>query len=244
MMAAYYALLSYFLTFIYTGFSLAPSSTRTLLFQGLLYIPIILVLAAQTNSSLFTDKEQKPISIKRYLLLLLSLQLVTVSFSAISKMIFGNEPVVNDFPYKPQNLLAFISIVLVAPVCEEIIFRGYILDKLSRSIKSMPSILISATLFAFLHVSLKYAVAVLGMGIAIGYIYLRTRSLKLVILLHAGCNLIGFALYQIRGAQYIGHTQQEGPIKIFATILISAMFSYLSWIIIRRNTTFGDIEHY
>jgi uncharacterized protein len=85
-----------------------------------------------------------------------------------------------------------LSIVLVAPACEELLFRGFLFRGLVREPReSLPGILAIALLWSLLHVQYDW----LGMGLVFvigvmfGYLRLYAGSTLLVILMHMLLNL-------------------------------------------------------
>lgn len=82
--------------------------------------------------------------------------------------------------------------VIAAPLAEEFIFRGLIFGGLRRSLGLLPSILMSAALFAIMHPPVSMA-PVFVLGVATAYVYDRTRSLLAPVLVHAIYN--GAVLY-------------------------------------------------
>lgn len=87
------------------------------------------------------------------------------------------------------DLLSFITTVLFAPVLEELIFRGCILESLKKYSTSF-AVVFSALLFALLHLNLYQGLPVFGMGLVFGWIYVRTGSLRTTIVLHLINNLV------------------------------------------------------
>ncbi|HEU4775885.1 MAG TPA: CPBP family intramembrane glutamic endopeptidase [Telluria sp.] len=87
--------------------------------------------------------------------------------------------------FDPRWLAALA--VLAAPLCEEFIFRGLIFGGLRRSLGPLPSILMSAALFAIIHPPVSMA-PVFALGVTTAYVYDRTRSLLAPVLVHAVYN--------------------------------------------------------
>ncbi len=91
-------------------------------------------------------------------------------------------------------ILVILIVVVLAPVVEEMIFRGMLLSRLRRSLGRTPAVLISAVVFAAVHLADPNAIFVVPglivIGIALGYQALRTGDLSLPIFTHAGVNLI------------------------------------------------------
>jgi membrane protease YdiL (CAAX protease family) len=79
-------------------------------------------------------------------------------------------------------------VAILAPVLEEMLFRGVILRSFLRQYPRWPAICGSAALFGCAHMNLYQYVAAVLMGIYLGWLYERTRSLLPCIALHATYN--------------------------------------------------------
>lgn len=92
------------------------------------------------------------------------------------------------------GFLLFVLMVVAAPILEELIFRGIILDGLLKKYSPIKSILISSLLFGLVHLNPWQFITGLIIGIFSGWVYYRTRSLSISIIIHAAANLSGFLL--------------------------------------------------
>jgi len=92
------------------------------------------------------------------------------------------------------GIFAFILTVVAAPILEELIFRGIILDGLLRVYSPVKSILVSSFLFGFVHLNPWQFVTGFIIGIFSGWVYYKTRSLLPSIIIHAAVNLSGFGM--------------------------------------------------
>lgn len=90
------------------------------------------------------------------------------------------------------GVFTFFSMVIAAPILEELIFRGIILDGLLKKYSPTKSILISSFLFGLAHLNPWQFVTGLILGIFSGWVYYRTKSLSFSIIIHAATNLGGF----------------------------------------------------
>ncbi|MCK3682853.1 type II CAAX endopeptidase family protein [Maribellus sp. YY47] len=90
------------------------------------------------------------------------------------------------------GIFAFILMVIAAPVLEEIIFRGIMLDGLLRQYSPVKSILISSFLFGLVHLNPWQFVTGFIIGIFSGWVYCQTQSLSLSVIIHAAANLSGY----------------------------------------------------
>lgn len=91
--------------------------------------------------------------------------------------------------------LAILATIL-APIVEEIVFRGWIFTDLRRNFSFWPALLATSIVFAGLHYESThlYALAVLPLGLALGAIRELTGSVKASIALHACNNFIACCL--------------------------------------------------
>src|ERR1700730_70387 len=99
-------------------------------------------------------------------------------------------------------LVAFFAVVL-GPVFEELLFRGFLQPLLQRALGAWPAIVLAATGFALLH-GQEYQwvwqqLLVVGLaGVAFGYARYKTASTAAAALLHGGYNLTFFVGYLIQ----------------------------------------------
>ena len=82
-----------------------------------------------------------------------------------------------------------ISAVLLAPVFEETLFRGFVAGRLRESYGGIVVWIASALAFGVVHAIPSVMLAATMSGLVLAYYYLRHRSLGLVIMLHAMNNL-------------------------------------------------------
>lgn len=89
----------------------------------------------------------------------------------------------------------FLLAVVMAPLFEEIIFRGIIMKGLmNKGFKPKIAIIISAVVFGMVHGNPWQFVGAVLLGSVFGLVYYKTKSLLLPILLHAFNNLVSFFL--------------------------------------------------
>lgn len=85
-----------------------------------------------------------------------------------------------------------LTLVVGAPLSEELFFRGLILDKLRERQSTASALIITALIFAVVHFYLIQFAPVLAAGIVLGVIFIRTENLLVPIIAHAVSN--GLAL--------------------------------------------------
>jgi membrane protease YdiL (CAAX protease family) len=97
--------------------------------------------------------------------------------------------------------LSFVMIVVLAPLVEELLFRGWIFGPLRARFSAAFTILATALLFAIVHWDPTglYPVAVLAPGLVLSILRERSGSVKPAVLGHAIYNLIGWLLLVLAG---------------------------------------------
>jgi len=131
--------------------------------------------------------------------------IVLVSISVIAIQIGIISPIVSLVPMpefmknvfiefaKRNGVFSFIAIVLAAPLLEELIFRGIILDGFLKRYTPLRSILISSALFGIVHLNPWQFISALIIGIFSGWVYYKTRMVTLSIVIHLVNNLAAFS---------------------------------------------------
>jgi membrane protease YdiL (CAAX protease family) len=96
-----------------------------------------------------------------------------------------------DVFFREHQLLSRVFLlVLVAPLTEELLFRGIILRGLLSRFRPGAAILLTALLFAAVHLNPWQFFSALLLGGAFGWFYLRTGSVALCVLAHAFTNAL------------------------------------------------------
>lgn len=126
------------------------------------------------------------------------------------------EPLLELFPSAPYEAVqqtiglggwAIMSTVVAAPILEEVLFRGVIFESCRERLGKGGAVLLSALLFGLIHGIPVQIVNAFVVGLILGYIYLRTRSLMSVIVLHAinnGLAYISMAFFDDGGNVTLG----------------------------------------
>jgi membrane protease YdiL (CAAX protease family) len=93
--------------------------------------------------------------------------------------------------------LSLLTTAVLAPVFEEWLCRGEVLRGLLRKMAPGKAIALSALFFAVLHLNPWQALNAFVLGCLFGYVYYRTGSLWLTMLMHFANNALSFALMKI-----------------------------------------------
>ena len=130
-----------------------------------------------------------------WLALVVSIATMAASFVA--------EPVNTMLPEMPELLkqaleqltkgpvwISLLSVSIFAPFFEEWLCRGIVLRGLLQKIKPVWAIVVSALFFAVLHMNPWQAIPAFILGLLFGYVYYKTGSLKLTMLMHCVNNTL------------------------------------------------------
>lgn len=121
------------------------------------------------------------------------------------------DPVVTLLPEMPEFLeqalesmvsgnvlINLLCVSVFAPFFEEWLCRGMVLrGLLARNVKPVWAILFSAFFFAFIHFNPWQAIPAFMLGCLFGYVYYKTKSLSLTMLMHCVNNTLAVVLGQI-----------------------------------------------
>ena len=95
--------------------------------------------------------------------------------------------------YKPiWDPVVIISMIILAPILEEIIFRGLLFPSLKQDFGIWLTLVLCPLIFMMVH--LKFHPGAFLLGLATCILYLLTNSVISCIILHAACNLSGLLI--------------------------------------------------
>lgn len=129
-----------------------------------------------------------------------------------------------------QNTVTLVILaVIMAPVFEEVVFRGIIQKGLiNKGMKPMTAIWISAVVFGIVHANPWQFVGAVLLGYVLGMVYHRTKSLLMPVLLHAFNNLLSVLLLTYSDTESFSEAFAVSEYLLLAVgILIVALFHYL-----------------
>ncbi|MGQ5525179.1 lysostaphin resistance A-like protein [Chitinimonas sp. PSY-7] len=123
-----------------------------------------------------------------------------------------------------------ITVCILAPILEEMLFRGVILRSFLHQYSKRNAIIFSALIFGLAHLNIYQFIIGLVAGYILGWLYERTHSLWPGILLHSTYNSSCILLYQALPAQDIDNYWEPSPTHW----VISFGFAAIGTILLRR----------
>ena len=128
--------------------------------------------------------------IKKYLITLPLIMLAGFIINSISSY-YGINPEMQDvvrWILEEKSLFVLFSLIffgiIIAPTIEEIIFRGFLQSALKNYFGGRYAILISASLFAAVHMDVFAFFQILILGMLLGYLYEKTQTLVASVVVH------------------------------------------------------------
>lgn len=135
--------------------------------------------------------------------------------------------------------ITLISVSIFAPLFEEWLCRGIILRGLLQKTHPVSAILVSAVFFAVLHMNPWQALPAFILGALFGYIYYKTGSLKLTMLMHCVNNTFAVVFSKIPSLE-----NAEGFADVMSTwayvcIFIASIAFLAATFVVVRNIPFA-----
>ena len=124
-----------------------------------------------------------------------------------------------------DGILIILMVGVAAPVVEELLFRGMLLSRLVRSMRTRWAIVVQAAVFAGIHLLDPSAIAALPglfiIGLVLGYAAIRSRNLSLPILIHSGVNLTAAVLLIFGGglAEWLEEAAETDVVGVIVSLI-------------------------
>lgn len=153
---------------------------------GLITILIFRSIFAKTILESTSLKKNYKNNISFLAITSLGLYLVTLGLLVPIGSLLPTNPTINESFALMENSIIYIimSTLVVAPLVEEYIFRGVILNKLLNKYSPKVAIILTAILFGALHLNFQQFLVATMIGILYGYVYYRTKSIYLCTICH------------------------------------------------------------
>lgn len=87
-----------------------------------------------------------------------------------------------------QILVALFGVIIVAPLFEEVLFRGLVMGELKKIMRPWAAITLQAILFGVAHGVLFQSIFAFAVGIVLGIVYHHTQSIKTAVICHSVFN--------------------------------------------------------
>ncbi|PKK98474.1 MAG: hypothetical protein CVV57_07125 [Tenericutes bacterium HGW-Tenericutes-2] len=195
------------------------------IFSGLGSLLVYLIIFNSRKENLFVRSRFHKISLKQALwsaaigvsfvfLSLLIVHVMSIMFPTQYANYLEMMNVLVDAPF----IVIILAVVIVAPLFEEIMFRGIVFDSLSKRMNVYISIIIAGLFFGIYHMNIFQGTYATLIGIVMGFSLVWTKSIWAPMIIHFVNNLVSVLLsYSAIGAWL----DTEGALPIILSILIA-----------------------
>jgi membrane protease YdiL (CAAX protease family) len=131
---------------------------------------------------------------------------------------------------QPYTFTGFLSAALMAPIYEEVWMRGYIMKTLQKGFPTLLAVFLQALVFGLLHGPIVWVAYSFVIGLLLGIVKLRYRSLYACILLHFSFNASNYLTSPLSGLI------ADKPPVILGTFIVSLGLSILMICLVMKKT--------
>ncbi len=134
--------------------------------------------------------------------------------------------------------VAAVTAVLVAPLAEELLFRGLIYRLARRAWGVWPAAVVSSLVFGLIHGEPWFLFGLIGLGLVLAYLYETTGSLLAPVLAHALHNAVSLSV-MIRDPEQIGEELALATTDWALLALSVAALAVTAFLLSRRTRRLG-----
>lgn len=143
---------------------------------------------------------------------------------------FTSYKAVTESAFQRTDLgLAMLSVLVTAPICEEVIFRGLMLNRMLSQFPEKTAVFLSAVLFAVCHGNLAWSCYAFLMGVLLGFVSIKEDNIFYSIVLHMAFNLWTVLQLLIRQSESL-QSFLFGSRGLIAVYGLLAFLIMLAWI--------------
>ena len=130
-------------------------------------------------------------------------------------------------------LISIITVGIVAPIAEEVLFRGVIYNTLNRKISVRWTIIIQAIFFGIFHGNLVQGLYATLLGLIFGYVTYKTKSLWPAITMHIVNNLVATIIPFLISESLMGT-------GVYVAFMIIGIVGIVSLLVLIRNKNLNN----
>lgn len=155
-----------------------------------------------------------------------------IGFSGLDKFSQKYQQVAETL-YSGGVLLELLTVGILGPVCEELIFRGLMFQRLCGYVKPVIAVLVSALVFGVYHGNIVQGVYAFVLGTVMALCYLRFQTLWAPIVIHVVANITSVCITEI---SIIGEALEKTNVLIVATIITTIVWLLGNWFLLKKNS--------
>lgn len=149
--------------------------------------------------------------------------ILTESFEANYALTSAGNPVIN-----------FIAVAVLAPIVEEVFFRGLVYTRMRKGMCAPAAIILSAVVFGLAHGEIIWMLSAFSMGVVLAWVFEKTGSLLPCIAIHLVNNVLSVAL------ENTPTTSEKFDIIIIVSCIVIFAASLFMFIKTTRKTAIAE----
>lgn len=184
-------------------------STLTVLLSGLIALLIYWIIFLVRKKKIGVEVGLKKIDVKAILPIVLGAVALNIVISLALNLIPFPESWIESYAANSSSLqdgnviINWISVVIMAPLIEEIVFRGLMYSRLKQGMPALAAAILSALVFGAVHGTIIWFLYAFVLGMVLVWCVEKYQSLTASILFHAAFNLTGQLLAMLPVADMI-----------------------------------------
>lgn len=129
--------------------------------------------------------------------------------------------------FTADTIITGVYVVILAPIIEELMLRGIFFNRLRYGLAFFSANLLQAAVFGIYHWDIIQGLYAFGIGLILGFIYEKTKTLLAPILVHVIINGSGFLIQVLEIGKYI---------SIWLAIIVGAGLLFMGLYNFDKNT--------
>ncbi len=171
----------------------------TIVLSAVFTVGVYIIILAATGHNPLARLNMKPIDLKSTGLIIFSGILINLVISIVMGLTLSEELLL-EYEKASAGLrndvtvMSALAVVIIAPIFEEIVFRGVLYRYLKEGTNAIAANFIQAALFGFCHGNMIWGVATFAMGLCFAASYEYKQSLVAPIIMHISVNAFAFGI--------------------------------------------------
>ena len=148
---------------------------------------------------------------------MLAIILTLLSQFDIFSKVFNNYEQVSEMIFGGSFVLSLLSVGIIGPVFEEVLFRGLVFGELRKITKVKVALVLQALLFGIYHLNVVQGIYAFVLGLIIGFVYYRSSSIIAPIIIHVSINSLSVIIDEFFSA---GQMENWGLVITVASLAL------------------------
>ena len=207
-----------------------------LLLTSVICIPVFALLCRADRKREQNVRKAETSKMAWILLVILAVALcvslnLLIGISGLEKYSKSYQEVANTL-YSGGIVLELLTVGILGPICEELVFRGLMFRRLCGYMKPIIAVLVSALMFGIYHGNIVQGVYAFFLGMIMALCCQRFNTLWAPIVIHVAANITSVCITEI---PIIGKMFEQTSVVIVATITTTILWIVISAILLKKS---------